>query len=390
MDKKYDIIIAGAGAAGLSLAWFIMHSKPLRDKKVLLIDQSLTPTDEKTWCFWDEEDLPVKSLIHHTWNTLEVNAHGQTFSENLSKYRYHCMRSLDYSKHILKRAEESSSIKLLETSIQGFDSTERSGVVQTGSGTFEAEWVFQSVFKSPSYKEQKVDVSLKQHFLGVEIETEKPLFDPDKVTLMDFETSQKHGVTFFYILPFTTTNALIEYTFFTEHVLSDDEYEAGIRSHLKLRYNLDEQDYKVVRTEKGAIPMEDRHYPQWYNKRVLNIGTVGGLTKPSTGYTFTRIHHHSSNIVKALESGNTPPPSSSSRYRFRVYDMMLLYILKEHPGVSVKIFRELFKRNRFDRILQFLEEKTTFGQEISIFASLPYMPFFKAIYRMKHRILTGA
>ncbi|MEX2455821.1 MAG: lycopene cyclase family protein, partial [Balneolaceae bacterium] len=160
--------------------------------------------------------------------------------------------------------------------------------------------------------------------------------------------------------------------------------------HLLERYSLEKSDYTISREEKGSIPMEDRHYPAWYNPRVMNIGTVGGLTKPSTGYTFTRIHRHCASIVNALEKGNTPPTSNKSAYRFRVYDMMLLNILKEDPIEGVRIFRELFKKNSFDKILRFLEEDTTFSEELSIFASVPYMPFFKSIYKMKHRIFTGA
>jgi lycopene beta-cyclase len=69
---------------------------------------------------------------------------------------------------------------------------------------------------------------------------------------------------------------------------------------------------------------------------------------------------------------------------------MLLWLLESEPEVCKKIFHDLFDRNSFDRILQFLEEDTHLLQEISIFSSLPYIPFFKAIYKMKHRILTGA
>jgi len=40
-DDSYDIIIAGAGASGLSLIWYILQSETLRDKKILLLDLSL-------------------------------------------------------------------------------------------------------------------------------------------------------------------------------------------------------------------------------------------------------------------------------------------------------------------------------------------------------------
>jgi len=279
---------------------------------------------------------------------------------------------------------------MLEAGITGFSSIGENGILHTDKGDFQADWIFQSALKPSEFRDLKVDISLKQHFLGIEIKTNRDLFNPDLVTLMDFDTDQKHGVTFFYILPFSKNEALIEYTFFTETVLSDEEYLEGIKNHLSEKYNLEEDDYKITRKEKGVIPMEDRRYPAWYNNRVMNIGSMGGLTKPSTGYTFTRIHRHCAEIVSELEKGNPPPATGLSSYRFRVYDMMLLYLLKHEPETSVKIFHDLFENNSFEKVLTFLEEKTGIGTEISIFASLPYLPFFKSIWKMKHRIFTGA
>lgn len=388
--SSYDYIIAGAGAAGLSLLWNLMRSETLCNKKILLIDQSLAPSDDKTWCFWDHSNLPDRDLIHHSWKTLEVRAFGNLYSDKLSHYGYHCLRSYDYSAAILDKADNSPSVTLLETSIKDFSEDGVQGIVHTDDGDFSAEWIFQSAIRPQKFYHQRVDVSLKQHFLGAEIETSRPAFDPEKVMLMDFDTSQKHGVTFFYILPYSETTALVEYTFFTENTLSENEYRNGITAHLTERYSLQPDDYTVTRTETGAIPMEDRRYPAWYNSRVMNTGTVGGLTKPSTGYTFTRIQKHCKEIVSALEQHQTPPTSNKSPYRFRVYDMMLLYLLEAEPEVSKKIFHDLFKRNTFDTILKFLEEDTHLGQELFIFASLPYIPFFKAIYKMKYRIITGA
>lgn len=388
--SHYDIIIAGAGASGLSLLWYLLESVELRDKQILLLDLSLKPTDDKTWCFWEDADLPEKKLVRRSWSTLEVRAFDNIYSETLNRFRYRCMRSLDYTRTILEMARNHDSVTCIESAINGFDSGDDYGIVHTNSGSFTADWVFQSVLKPKNFAQQPVDVSLRQHFMGWEIETRQPVFDPDKVMLMDFDTSQKNGVTFFYILPFSTTNALVEYTFFTEDILSEKEYAAGIRSYLKNRYELGDQSYSITRTEFGAIPMEDRRYPAWFNDRVMNIGTVGGLTKPSTGYTFTRIHRHSKVIAEALEQGKAPPVSNRSSYRFRVYDMMLLYLLAEEPAVCKQIFHDMFKNNSFETILRFLEENTHPGQELSIFASLPSSPFFRAIYQMKHRIFTGA
>lgn len=390
IDKTYDIIIAGAGASGLSLTWHLLQSEKLRSKNVLLVDLNFTPVNDKTWCFWDDSNIPFENLIYHTWNNLVVNAKSKELSEDLQQYRYHCIRSVDYKKQILQQAETVSNFTILEAKILGFTSEGKYGVIRTDQGNFKAPYIFQSALKPPGLSTAKSDISLSQHFLGWEIETDNNLFDPDKAIFMDFDIPQLNGLSFFYTLPFTENKALIEYTLFSSNLLTDEEYERELINYLNDKFGLTKGNYTITRREKGNIPMEDRRYPSIYCNRVFNMGTAGGLTKPTTGYTFTRIQKHTMQIVKALESGSEIPEEEASSYRFRVYDMMLLSILDGYSEISIQIFHDLFKNNHFDRILQFLEEETHLGQELKIFSTLPYTPFFKAIWKMKHRILTGA
>lgn len=389
-NNRYDVIIAGAGASGLSLLWYLLNSDKLTYQNILLVDKDLTPKDDKTWCFWDRGDFPMDHIFYHTWENLQVNANNQKFKDELSLYQYHCIRSYDYAEMILKIARSDQRVDLLETDILGFNSDKNDGILSTSEGDFKAGYIFQSALKPRDFHESKVDISMFQHFLGWEIEINHDLFDPETALLMDFDIEQKYGFTFMYELPFSKRKALFEYTLFSKDILSDDQYESGILTYIEAKYGLTSDEYKIVRKEKGAIPMEDRTYNSWYCPHVMNIGTVGGLTKPTTGYTFKRIHERCRLIIDSLENKKPIPDLPPSSYRFRVYDMMLLNILTKETDTSLKIFHDLFRNNKFDRILQFLEEKTTLPQELAIFSSLPYTPFFKSIYDMKHRIVTGA
>ncbi len=386
----YDYIIAGAGASGLSLLWNMLQSVKLRQKRILLVDLNFTPVNDKTWCFWDNSNIAFEELIYHTWSNLEVSALSNRMSEDLSRYKYYCIRSVDYSEKILSLAENSENVTLIESKIFDFKAEENQGVIVTDHGNFKAKHIFQSALKPPGLQKEKLDISLKQHFLGWEIETSKNLFDPDKAIFMDFDIPQTNGLSFFYSLPFSKTKALIEYTIFSSDVLTDEQYELELINYLKAKFSLERNDYSIIRREKGVIPMEDRRYPPMFCNHVYNMGTAGGITKPTTGYTFTRIQKHSVDIVNALEKNMPIPTQRASSYRFRIYDMMLLSILDRQNDTSVEIFHDLFKHNSFDRILQFLEEGTHLGQELKIFSTLPYTPFFKSIWKMKHRIFTGA
>lgn len=256
-------------------------------------------------------------------------------------------------------AKSVNTVTMLEADIIGFTTSGERAKVDTSVGIFEADWIFQSAIKPPSLDRAVSDIRLKQHFLGWEIETPSPLFDPNKVTLMDFDVPQKNGVTFLYELPFQPNKSLIEYTLFSDKLLDEEEYTKGLELYIADKYSLKPGDFTIHRHEKGVIPMEDTRYPGWYTQRVMNIGTVGGLTKPTTGYTFTRIHHHSKQIIEALEQGNTPPVSNGSDYRFRVYDIMLLYLLQHHHKHLLKFSIDCFKKTGSTEYYNSLKRKHT-------------------------------
>ena len=127
--------------------------------------------------------------------------------------------------------------------------------------------------------------------------------------------------------------------------------------------------------------MDNTPRKTFLNARTLCIGTSSGATKPTTGYTFTRIQQHSIEIVERLKSGQNPVDLKKSLFRFRLYDELLLKIIKNESYKTYSIFHKLFKHNKIDDVLKFLDEKSSIGEEIRIFASLPYLPFLKALVK---------
>ena len=69
---------------------------------------------------------------------------------------------------------------------------------------------------------------------------------------------------------------------------------------IMLKNHLNLKDYKIIYKEEGAIPL---FYPT--NEKVrnkINIGTAGGMTRLSTGYTFLNIQEHSRYIRENIEN----------------------------------------------------------------------------------------
>lgn len=390
-QDHYDYIIAGAGAAGLSLTRAILSSSILRSKRILLIDQHLKPATDKTWSFWAQPDNPVTELAFQHWQDITVSAYTHDFSTVLDKLRYYCIKSEEFSSRILKEVKESPQVTTLKASVSEITSDDSMVTVLTDKGVYTGTWCFQSVFKSPLNRDKEQhEIRLLQHFMGWEIEVQEPFFHENEVMLMDFDIPQGDGVTFFYVLPFSSTHALVEYTMFSPQMLSSETYEEEIRHYLKDKFNLSDGDFSVTRKEIGAIPMESVRYSPWLNPRTLNIGMIGGHTKPSTGYTFMRIQKQVESIVQSLQRDEKPGHAGTSSYRFRVYDIMLLSILDKNPLMGVKIFHDLFKKNSMELVFKFLDEKTHLLEELKIFSTLPYLPFLKSIYQMRSRIFSGA
>ena len=91
--------------------------------------------------------------------------------------------------------------------------------VITDEGSFKGAKVFNSIDFNKHYLTQGKYPVLQQHFIGWFIKTEKNEFDDDVATFMDFEIPQNGTTAFMYVLPISKTEALVEYTLFSEKLL---------------------------------------------------------------------------------------------------------------------------------------------------------------------------
>src|SRR5699024_4536719 len=237
-------------------------------------------------------------------------------------------------------------------------------LLHTKHHIYSAPYIIQSCFDPLEIRESEVHYPLKQHFLGWEITVDNPVFNPDTCTLMDFDESFSGGVAFMYLLPWSPTTGLLEYTIFSDQLISKDSYEKKIARYLEDRFKLEAADYQITRREYGVIPMEDRPVIPWYKPHIMNIGTQGGLVKPSTGYTFTRIQQQTKLIMDKLIIRGHPDVSPASEKRFKAYDLWFLQILHDSPEKAPEIFHHLFKNNPIDDVFRFLNEDSSLFEDL--------------------------
>jgi lycopene beta-cyclase len=84
--QPYDLIIAGGGAAGLSLVYHLVQS-PLRDRRVLIVEQNAKEQNDRTWCFWANRPTLFDDIVSCSWNQLQVRSLRDTVTLDLHTYR---------------------------------------------------------------------------------------------------------------------------------------------------------------------------------------------------------------------------------------------------------------------------------------------------------------
>lgn len=279
--------------------------------------------------------------------------------------------------------------QLIEARVNNIETGNNHAVLHHSAGQTRADLVFQS-HQPPAhtrlYSEHRI--ALKQHFQGWDIQTDQPVFNPEEAILMDFRVDQSHGFAFVYVLPFSTTEALVELTFFTPELLKNREvYSSMLMEYLSAHFLLQPDGYSINRTEFGVIPMVDGFVPSSSKHPVYSIGLAGGHAKASTGYAFARILRDSNRIGAELRQGLMPNRSSLSEIRYQFYDLLILQLIKNEPDRAVEIFTTLFRKNGFDAMFRFLDEQTTFAQDLQIMASVPkYTDFFRSIWKTRRRL----
>lgn len=375
MSPRYDYVFAGAGAAGLSLAVRLARSARLAGKSILLIDRDLKRSNDRTWCFWERDPGEFEQLVYRRWPKAWFHGAAGSRLLDLSPYTYKLIRGIDFYKNTLGELLQHPQVSFQQGEITGIKDEEGGASCNVNGEPVRAGIIFTSLYRPPGIKPPAH--WLLQHFRGWRIQMREPVFDPGVAVLMDFRVSQSEGTTFVYVLPFSDTEALVEYTLFSPTELSAEEYEKGLSSYLEKFYP--GRDYDILEREAGVIPMTDHRFPD-PTDHVIPIGTAGGVTKPSSGYTFSFIQKHSSAIRQALETGE-PVKAFSRKKRFGFYDRTLLEVLQNNLAPGSLVFEKLFLQNPPARILRFLDEETNYTEEMLILASLPWKPFLRAAFK---------
>ena len=353
--KEFDYVIIGGGCAGLSLAYELEIHEKLKDKTLAIIEPRKEYKRDKTWSFWKVAPHNFDDCVKKNWENFSVNIPGKTNYLECKNFPYQSIDSGLFYEKIKNKLKKNENIFFFKN-IEEINK--------------QNSLVFNSV---PNIK--KNHLNLWQHFCGVEIKTDNDIFDEKIFNLMDFDCEQRESVHFFYTLPYTKNRALVETTWLSKmNDNSQKDYENQINNYIK--NNLKIKSYEITYKEEGAIPL---FYPLNKNeKNKINIGTAGGMTRLSTGYTFLNIQEHSKYIRENIDNiSNAKKFEIDKKYQF--LDEIFLRVLKKNPEKMSDIFFRMFKTSP-KTVIKFLSNKSNFLEDLSIIFKMPKLIFIKALF----------
>lgn len=377
MIDSYDYIILGAGASGLMLSYRMATDSFFDDKSILIIDNQKRYSNDKTWCFWEESNGEWDNLLSKTWNSILFKSDNFISENVITPYQYKMIRSGDFYSFVWSTLEEKNNITFVEQIVKEVSQDKNNAKVITDRAEYTSKNVLNSIILSEDYKKETHYPLLQQHFVGFFIKTEADSFNDSIATFMDFSVSQKENTRFMYVLPYNTKEALFEYTLFSSEFLAYEEYVSEIKKYLKEKGIT---NYQITAKEKGAIPMTCFKFWNYNSSNILHIGTAGGWSKPSTGFTFKNTSKNTKHLVSFLKS-DKDFTKFHKKTKFWFYDLLLLDILKEKNYLGSYLFSKMFKNIETRKILKFLDNETSIFEDVQIILKMPFKPFIKALFK---------
>jgi lycopene beta-cyclase len=375
VPEKFDYIFAGFGLSGMSLIYELSKKDDFESKHILVIDSDLKNRNDRTWSFWTNQKNDFVHLARKSWKKGVFFAPNQTrIPINLKDYTYYTIEGIDLYNFIWDYLKQYNNVLRIHENII---KVEENGEVITTENKYHGNLVFCSYFTKSDFKPGLSKYFLWQHFYGFVIKTESDCFDSEEFTLMDFRKTDKRRCNFFYILPYSNNEALVEFTEFSVKLYSEHEYRAMLERYIKNELNISK--YSITKIEYNAIPMTDFQLNMFVSKNVINIGSLVGYIKPSSGYAFTRTLERNKMLAEMLKSaGKIDPDKLSSKQLYKAFDNSVLYLIQHEKLHGGLLFASLFKSLGGDRVFKFLDEKATPNELLQVlWASPKKMEFIK-------------
>jgi lycopene beta-cyclase len=372
-----DLLILGGGAAGLSLARRLAEQGAAAPR-TLVLEGRAEYTDDRTWCFWLHPSALQKHLVQRRWSKVSLASSTERVLVDCPEFPYALLPSGAFyqdSREIIARSERvrlAMGVAVLGTP-RKVDGTWE---VETSAGLQRARWVVDTRPLAPPTEGAAV---LWQSFLGQEIESDGPVFDPAVAELMHFTEGGAGQVLFHYLLPLSPTRALLEVTAFAPAPSGPDAFRAELASFIARR--LGGRPCQLRREEHGILPMGLPAPVPSADPSYVHAGLMAGGARDSSGYAFQRIQRWAEACALSLAGGRGPRPHAPDGWILRRMDALFLQVLRRRPELAPTLFLSMFRRVAPARLARFLSDQATLIDNLAVIAALPPGPFLRELCR---------
>lgn len=373
--QHYHYIFTGSGLSALMTVYEMILSGKFNDKTILLLDENPKKSNDRTWCFWDNAAL-FDEIVSKKWDVALFADENFQRNLDLNPYQYKMVRGLAFYNLVFDLISKQENIHFANQKVIDFEELGNHCIVKTETQSYTCNKIFNSIYNPNLVINQSKYPLLQQHFIGWFIKSKEEVFDKNTATFMDFSVEQRGNTRFMYVLPMSSTEALLEYTLFSKDLLSIEEYENKIQIYIK---KLGITDYEIVEKEQGNIPMTSYKFWKHNTKNIINIGSVGGWTKASTGYTFKNTTKKSKALIQFL-SKESDFRKFHKTDKFWFYDLLFLDVLYRRNDLGSKVFSSLFQKGNPTLIFKFLDEETTFWEDLQVIWKCPKGLFIRALF----------
>jgi lycopene beta-cyclase len=380
MPADLDLIIIGAGCAGLSLGIQLAKMNSTTPK-TLLLESRKEYQNDRTWCFWGQSGAAYTELASHQWTKLTVQSGKEKVLFDCTFAPYQILPSQIFYNFAIHTIAKNAALDLKMDSVVLQEPLYQEGWwhLETSFGRIRSRAV---VDTRPKPIESLKSTKLWQSFLGYEIESTEAIFDPSTAQLMDFCQSNPIFVGFNYVLPQSEQRALIEFTIFSDRPYLPNELQSQLDQSV-LQY-LKGSNFKIVRTESGIIPMglptDKAQLSYAMDPSYVYVGLTAGGARAATGYAFQRIQEWAIDCASAIQNTGLPVAHKNDPYLLNKMDNIFLNVIRNNPNLGPDLFMDLFTKVESKSLVRFLSDKANALDYLAVIKALPAAPFLRDIF----------
>ena len=381
VSEDFDLIILGGGCAGLSLS-VALAAHGERCPRTLVIEPRTEYTNDRTWCYWRDRDMTQHCPVEKSWQSMRLVHGGRSVSLDCGTTPYQMLAARDFYAMAQRAIARQPKIELRQgTSVIG--EPIRNGDawrLRTSAGELTARSV---VDTRPSQSPRRDGAVLWQSFFGQEIECSAAVFDPSSLELMNFLEPDRRHVAFVYMLPISSTRALVEVTVFGAAPL--ERHELGALLEAATAERVGAAPFTTLRREHGILPMGLIDTPRQRPPGCVKVGVMAGGARASTGYAYQRIQRWASECAAALVSRGRPVGHRPDPWPLRWMDRVFLEVLRAEPSRGASLFFSLFSRTDPAHVIRFLSGRADLVDSLQVIAAMPVAPFVRAAIALARR-----